>query len=85
MDLKVVSAVCFIVSIAIFVYIFVAFRKEGRTPRYYRKSAILFGVLTLINIAEAFARGGADIMLIMCTMITSVAAAVNWRIYKKGE
>lgn len=85
MDLRLVSAICFFASIAIFIYIFVSFRREGKSPKFYRKSAMLFALLTLINIAEAFARGGADIMLIMCTMITSVAAVTNWRIYKKGE
>ena len=85
MDPVYISIIILVASLVVFFLIFKAYRDEGKTPRFYRKAAILFGILTVLNVAEAMVRGGADIMLIVCTVLTSVAAAVNWRIYKKGE
>ena len=85
MDPVYISVIILVASLVVFFLIFKAYRDEGKTPRFYRKAAILFGILTVLNVAEAMVRGGADIMLIICTVLTSVAAAVNWRIYKKGE
>ncbi len=85
MDPVVISTIFLVLSLVIFVLIIKSYRDEGKTPRFYKKAAFLFLALTVLNIIEALYRGGADIMLIMCTVITSVAAAVNWRIYKKGE
>ncbi|WP_027406541.1 hypothetical protein [Anaerovibrio sp. RM50] len=85
MDPVYISIIILVASLVVFFLIFKAYRDEGKTPRFYRKAAILFGILTVLNVAEAMVRGGADIMLIICTVLTSVATAVNWRIYKKGE
>ncbi|WP_297966802.1 hypothetical protein [uncultured Anaerovibrio sp.] len=85
MDPVYLSIIILVASLVVFFLIFKAYRDEGKTPAFYRKAAIMFGVLTVLNVAEALVRGGADIMLIVCTVLTSVAAAVNWRIYKKGE
>ncbi|ORT99320.1 hypothetical protein D081_2049 [Anaerovibrio sp. JC8] len=85
MDPRYIAMFLLVASLVVFFLIFKAYRDEGKTPRFYRKAAIMFGILTVLNILEAMVRGGADIMLIVCTVLTSVAAAVNWRIYKKGE
>ena len=85
MDPVYLSIIILVASLVVFFLIFKAYRDEGKTPRFYRKAAILFGILTVLNVAEAMVRGGADIMLIICTVLTSVEAAVNLLIYKKGE
>ena len=85
MEPKTLALGFLIASLVIFVLIFKAYKDDGKTPRFYKKAAILFVALTVLNILEAFVRGGADIMMIVCTVLTSVAASVNWRIYKKGE
>lgn len=85
MDPRMLATGFLIVSLVVFFMIFKAYKDYGKSPVFYRKAAILFAVLTVLNILEAFVRGGADIMMIMCTVLTSVAASVNWRLYKKGE
>ncbi|MBR2143217.1 hypothetical protein [Anaerovibrio sp.] len=85
MEPKTLALGFLIASLVIFVLIFKAYKDDGKTPRFHKKAAILFVALTVLNILEAFVRGGADIMMIVCTVLTSVAASVNWRIYKKGE
>lgn len=85
MDPRVIGTFFLAASLVVFIMILKAYKDYGKTPRFYKRAAILFVVLTVLNILEAFVRGGADIMMIMCTVITSVAASVNWRIYKKGE
>ena len=85
MEPKTLALGFLIASLVIFVLIFKAYKDDGNTPRFHKKAAILFVALTVLNILEAFVRGGADIMMIVCTVLTSVAASVNWRIYKKGE
>lgn len=85
MEPKTLALGFLIASLVIFVLIFKAYKDDGKTPRFHKKAAILFVALTVLNILEAFIRGGADIMMIVCTVLTSVAASVNWRIYKKGE
>ncbi len=85
MDPRVIGTFFLIASLVVFGLIIKAYKDYGKTRIFYRKAAILFAVLTVLNILEALYRGGADIMMIMCTVLTSVAASVNWRIYKKGE
>ncbi|MBP3230856.1 MAG: hypothetical protein J6M33_00995 [Anaerovibrio sp.] len=85
MEPKTLALGFLIASLVIFALIFKAYKDDGKTPRFHKKAAILFVALTVLNILEAFVRGGADIMMIVCTVLTSVAASVNWRIYKKGE